>query len=111
MFALVRNLGQSMGISAMTLISIQQTAQVSARLTEGMRPDNPMLDWARPGMDFGDPATLTRTAGEIWRQATMVATIDAFWLSCLVALATIPVIFLMKKQKLGQTVPAPSVDH
>lgn len=111
MFALVRNLGQSMGISAMTLISIQQTAQVSTRLVEGVRPDNPMIEWARPGMDFGDPATLARTAGEIWRQATMVATIDAFWLSCLVALATIPVIFLMKKQKLGQSVPAPAVDH
>lgn len=111
MFALVRNLGQSMGISAMTLISIQQTAQVSARLTEGVRPDNPMLEWARPGMDFSDPANLARTSGEIWRQATMVATIDAFWLSCLVALATIPVIFLMKKQKLGQLAPAPSVDH
>ncbi|WP_310532357.1 MDR family MFS transporter [Novosphingobium sp.] len=111
MFALVRNLGQSMGISALTLISVQQTAQVSARLVEGVRPDNPMLEWARPGMDFGDPAMLSRTAGEIWRQATMVATIDAFWLSCLVALATIPVIFLMKKQKLGQSAPAPSVDH
>ncbi len=111
MFALVRNLGQSMGISAMSLISIQQTAQVSARLVEGVRPDNPMIEWARPGMDFGDPAMLARTAGEIWRQATMVATIDAFWLSSLVAVATMPVIFMMKKQKLGQAAPAPSVDH
>lgn len=110
-FALMRNLGQSMGISAMTLISIQQAAQVSGRLAEGVRPDNPMLEWARPGLDFGDPAMMARTAGEIWRQATMVATIDAFWLSCLVALATIPVIFLMKKQKLGQARPGPSVDH
>lgn len=110
-FALMRNLGQSMGISAMTLISIQQAAQVSGRLAEGVRPDNPMMEWARPGLDFGDTATLARTAGEVWRQATMVATIDAFWLSCLVALATIPVILLMKKQKLGQARPAPSLDH
>lgn len=110
-FALVRSLGQSLGISAMTLISIQQTAQVSGRLAEGIRPDNPMLEWARPGLDFGDQAMAARTMGEIWRQATMVATIDTFWMACMVALATIPVIFLMEKQKLGQARPGPSVDH
>ncbi len=112
-FALVRNLGNSMGISAMQLISIQATAQVSARLKEGVRPDNPMLEWARPGMDFGEATTIARSSGEIWRQASMVATIDTFWMACLVAVMTIPVIFLMKGQKLGQSTAAPalSADH
>jgi hypothetical protein len=70
-----------------------------------------MIEWARPGLDFGDTGMVARTIGEVARQATMVATIDAFWLSCLIALGTIPVILLMKKQKLGQARPGPSVDH
>ena len=41
----------------------------------------------------------------------MVATVDSFWMSCLVAAATLPVILLMRKQKLGQAAPAPPSDH
>jgi DHA2 family multidrug resistance protein len=111
-FALVRNLGNSLGISMMQVVSIRASAQVSARLSEGVRPDNPMFEWARPGMDFGDSAAVARAAGEIWRQGAMVATIDTFWMSCLIAVATLPVIMMMRKQKLGQArAPAASVDH
>ncbi|PLK25509.1 DHA2 family efflux MFS transporter permease subunit [Novosphingobium sp. TH158] len=113
-FALVRNLGNSIGISAMQLMSIHASAQVSSRLAEGVRPDNPTLQWARPAMDFGDQVALARAGGEIARHAAMVATVDTFWMACLVAVATIPVIFLMRGQKLGgggTAAPPPPVDH
>ena len=107
-YALTRNLGNSLGISAIQLISIRESAQVASRLSEGVRPDNPVIQFARPDMDFSSPAGLARTAGEMWRQAAMVATIDTFWLMLLISIAAIPLILGMRKQKLGQ--PAPVVD-
>ncbi len=109
-FALSRNIGNSLGISAIQVMSIQASAQVASRLAEGIRPDNPMLQLVRPDFDFTSQNTLARTSGEIWRQAMMVSTIDTFWLGCIVGLATLPVILLMKRTRLGQAAAAPPVD-
>lgn len=109
-FALSRNIGTSLGISAIQIMSIRASAQVASRLNEGIRPDNPMLQLARPDLDFTSTAAMARTGGEIWRQAVMVSTIDTFWLGCILALSTLPVILLMKGTRLGQPAASPPVD-
>lgn len=110
-FSLTRNIGNALGISAMQLVSIQASAQVRSRLAEGVTPDNPVMQFVQPDFDWDSPAQLAGAAGQVWRQAMMVATVDSFWMSCLVAAATLPVILLMRKQKLGQAAPAPPSDH
>ncbi len=109
-FALSRNIGNSLGISAIQVMSIRASAQVASRLNEGVRPDNPVFQIARPDFDFTSPAAMARASGEIWRQATMVSTIDTFWLGCMVAIATLPIILLMKGTRLGQTEASPPMD-
>ena len=106
LFALTRNVGNAIGISAIQVVLVHQTAQVAARLGEGLRPDNPTLQLARPDMDFDSAAALFKASGEVTRQAMMVSTVDTFWMGCLVAFCTFPVIFMMRKQKLGVAAPA-----
>ncbi len=108
LFALTRNVGNALGISVIQLMTQRSTAQVTERLDEALRPDNPMLSMARPDLDFDSTAALGRMAGEVARQAMMVSTIDAFWMCCLLALATTPVVLMMRKQQLGLSGPAPA---
>lgn len=107
-FALTRNVGNALGISVIQLMSQHATAQVSARLEEGLRPDNPMLQMTRPDLDFDSTATLAQLMGEVGRQAMMVSTIDAFWMCCMLAVVTLPVVMMMRRQQLGLAGPAPA---
>ena len=108
MFSLTRNVGNALGISVIQMVAVRATAQVTARLSEGLRPDDPMLQMARPDLDFDSAASLARLSREVGRQATMVAVVDTFWMGCLLAAATIPVVLMMSKVKLGQAAPVPA---
>lgn len=106
-YALTRNLGNSLGISAIQVILVRESAQVASRLSEGVRPDSPSLQFARPDMDFDSTPALFRTAGEMWRQASMVAATDIFWMAFMVSICALPVVAMMRRQKLGVAAPVP----
>ena len=108
LFSLTRNFGNAIGISVIQIVAQRAMAQASARLGESLRPDNPMLQIARPDLDFDSTTNLARLTGEVSRQAMMVATVDTFWLGCLLSVATVPVVMLMRKQQLGQAAPVPA---
>ena len=55
--ALFRFIGTSAGVSLLQLMLIRNAATVQSRLTEGLRPDNPMLDVAMPGVDLNSAAS------------------------------------------------------
>jgi len=95
MYALIRNIGSSAGISVLQAMTVQNAATVHARLTESIRPDNPILYTAAPEFDFTLPASIARLNAEITRQAAMVSYIDAFWALFLMALAVTPLLLLM----------------
>jgi DHA2 family multidrug resistance protein len=99
LYALTRNLGSSIGISLLQLITIQNAAAVQSRLVEGVRPDNPVLDMRVPDFDFQMPSAVSGMMHEIGRQALMVAYIDAFWMLFLLSLAMIPICLLMRPVK------------
>jgi DHA2 family multidrug resistance protein len=99
LFALTRNIGASIGISALGAMTTHNTATVQNRLAEAIRPDNPLLASVSPDFSFDSIESIARMAREIGRQATMVAYIDGFWLTCLLALAMLPFVFLMNSQK------------
>jgi DHA2 family multidrug resistance protein len=95
-FALVRNIGSSVGISLLQVMTLRNAAIVQARLAEGVRPDNPVLAWRSPDFDFAVPVATVGMHGEVARQALMVAYTDAFWLMFLLSVAVLPIILLMR---------------
>jgi MFS transporter, DHA2 family, multidrug resistance protein len=99
MFTLVRNLGSAAGISILQALTTRNTAIVHSRLTEGVRADNPVMAWAMPGFDFHAPTAVAALNAQITAQASMVAYTDDFWLLFLLALVTVPLVFLIRKPR------------
>ncbi|MCM8730135.1 DHA2 family efflux MFS transporter permease subunit [Hephaestia sp. GCM10023244] len=96
MFTLIRNIGSSIGISVLQAMTVRNAATVHSRLVETVRPDNPNLAQAMPGVDFSSVTSLARLNGEITRQAAMVSYIDAFYALFIVIILISPLIFLMR---------------
>lgn len=96
MFTLIRNLGSAIGISVLQAMTIRNAATVHSRLTEEIRPDNPLLGWHLPDFDFTLLSAVARLNAEITRQAAMVSYVDAFWALFIVTLAMAPMILLMR---------------
>ena len=103
MYALTRNIGQSLGISYIQSQLIHYTAASHAQLVEAIRPDNPVIGYARPDLDFGSAASMTGMSREIARQATMVGDVRVFWLVFFAGLAMLPLVLLMRSA--GKTDP------
>jgi DHA2 family multidrug resistance protein len=96
MFTLIRNIGSAIGISVLQAMTIRNEASVHSRLSEAVRPDNPLLWLRMPDFDFNLPASVARMNAEISRQAMMVAYTDAFWGLFLVTLIIAPMIIFMR---------------
>jgi DHA2 family multidrug resistance protein len=96
--ALMRNLGNSAGISLMQTLFTRNAQVVHARLTEQLTPDNPL---ARPPylaapFSLNSQTGLAALNGEVTRQASMVAYIDVFHLMFLTTLCIIPLALLLR---------------
>jgi DHA2 family multidrug resistance protein len=96
---LTRYIGSAVGISLLQTLTYRNEAIVQSRLTEGVRPDNPMVAMRLPGLDFAGSEGLASLAGEIARQAMMVSYTDAFWVLFLVGALASPLAFLMRTPK------------
>jgi DHA2 family multidrug resistance protein len=99
LFALVRNIGTSVGISFLQIMTIRNAATVQSRLTEGVRPDSPPFVLKLPEFDFASPETVGGMQTELVRQSMMVGYIDAFWFLFLLSLALLPIIWLLRPPK------------
>ena len=107
-YALARNIGASLGISLLQFLAAHNDASVAGRLAEGIRPDNPELGLSAPALTFDDLPMLRMMAGQISRQAAMVATIDTLWLTFLVTCAALPLALAMRTKHLARSnSPAP----
>lgn len=96
LFALTRNLGGAVGISMIQAAAVRDTSVAQSYLVEGVRPDNPLVGWRWPDLDFADPASIGGALGEIVRQATMMAYVDSFRVLMFLAIAVAPLCLLMK---------------
>lgn len=110
MFTLIRSIGSAVGISVLQFITIRNASIVHARLVEGVRPDNPRLAQAMPGVDFSSASSLLRLNDEITRQASMVSYIDAFHLLFIAGLILMPLILLMRPTRSAVSSPAAHMD-
>jgi DHA2 family multidrug resistance protein len=104
MFTLIRSIGSAVGISVLQFMTIRNADVVHSRLVEGVRPDNPLVQFL-PNVDFSQAASLSQLNAEATRQASMVSYIDSFHLLFLASLVVAPLILLMRPPK-GRAAPA-----
>jgi MFS transporter, DHA2 family, multidrug resistance protein len=105
---LMRNLGGSVGIPILVAQLTENTQIVHSRLVEYLRPDNP---WARAPYlishySLTSPTGIRALDAEVTRQAAMVAYIDDFKLMMIIALASIPLVLLLRHPR--PAVPRPA---
>lgn len=93
---LIRYIGSAAGISAVQVITTQNEAVVQSRLTEGLRPDDPNFNWARPDIDLGALEGAGRMTYETVRQAMMVAYVDTFWMLFVICVLALPMVLLLQ---------------
>jgi len=107
-FSLMRNVGGSIGISAVVALLAENTQIVHSRLMENLRPDNPLAraPFLAPGQSLIEPAGIAALNAEATRQAAMVAYIDDFKLMMLIVIFAAPLILLLRKP--GPRSPAPA---
>jgi len=100
---LIRNIGSAAGISILQVLTVRTSAAAHARLAEGIRPDNPILQSNMPGFDFNAPAAIAALNAEIGRQAAMISYIDVFWLLFILSLCMMPLIFFVRPPRRAAT--------
>ncbi|HWW64787.1 MAG TPA: DHA2 family efflux MFS transporter permease subunit [Sphingomonadaceae bacterium] len=101
MFTLIRNLGSSIGISALQVLSYRNAEKVHGRLVEGLRPDNPVVATMPHQFSLTEPSGIAALAGEVQRQAMMVSMVDNFWLLSVVTILAAFLLLFMKSPRKG----------
>jgi DHA2 family multidrug resistance protein len=88
----------------------QNTQVVHSRLVEGLRPDNPLAraPYLVAPFSLSTPSGMAALNAEVTRQAAMVAYIDDFKLIMLIALASIPLLLLLREAR-RRPAPAPAI--
>jgi DHA2 family multidrug resistance protein len=99
MYSLTRKIGSSVGIALLQVMTIRNADIVRSRLVEGARPDNPLFGLRLPDFSFNVPDSVAGLSAEITRQATMVSYIDGFWALCVLCVAAMPLILLMRPRR------------
>jgi len=97
--SLMRNIGGSVGISILVATLAENTQVVHSRLVEGLRPDNPLAPYLTAPFNLSTPSGIAALNAEVTRQAAMVAYIDDFKLIMLIALASIPLLLLLRETR------------
>jgi DHA2 family multidrug resistance protein len=111
-FNLMRNLGASVGISAVTALLTENTQTVHAALVGHVTPFNPLLQ--NPTVHhFWNPqsaAGLAALNAEATRQASMIAYLDDFKAIMLLTLLLVPLVLLITSPKSPSGAAVPVVD-
>ena len=112
LFSLLRNMGGSIGISVVTSLLTSNTQVNHSEIVAHVTRFNHAFDSAVV-QRFWSPFTASGQAAldaEVTRQATLIAYIDDFKLMMLVALLSIPLVFLLRKPARGSAPGAVALD-
>jgi DHA2 family multidrug resistance protein len=97
-FSLARNIGSSIGISLVQVLLVRNTQIAHASLVERITYASPA--WNNPAIasiyDLSNLRGAAALDSAITQQAAMIAYVDDFWMMCIVTIAVIPLIFLIK---------------
>ena len=103
-YNLVRNLGSSVGISAVIAIQTYLGAVSHADQAARVDPTSPFIHQILPPGD--GPSALEGLNGELTRQAAMVSYVDVFRMMVFMTLCVIPMLLLLRKPKSTKVDPA-----
>jgi DHA2 family multidrug resistance protein len=98
-FNLMRNIGSSVGISAIQAYVTNNTTQAHARLVEHITPFNSGADMTQIGSQITSPSGLIGLNTQISQQASWVAYLHAFQLMMILTVLTIPLIAFARSAK------------
>jgi len=94
-FNLMRNIGSSVGISAVQALLTENTQVVHSTLAANVTPFNPLMR----NFNLHSTASLAQLNGLVTSQAAMVAYIDDFKLMMFVSLLAIPLLLFMRVRR------------
>ncbi|MFT3819900.1 MAG: MDR family MFS transporter [Rubrivivax sp.] len=95
-YSLLRNIGSSVGISIVQAMLAQGQGRAQASLAALVAPGNQGLVGLPPPLDPSTPMGLALLDGELTRQAWLLAYLVDFRLMMLLALATIPLLVVVR---------------
>lgn len=111
MNALMRNIGNAVGISYLQRELVHFSAASRSHLAEGVRPDSAALQIAQPDFDFASLDTLVRMNQEIVRQASMVGYVQLYWLVFSISVLMLPLILFMRNtRQRASDAPLPAME-
>jgi DHA2 family multidrug resistance protein len=93
-FSLMRNLGSSVGISAVTTLLVRNTQIMHSRLAEHVTPFGDGLSVLGAGVP--DASTLARLNAAVTQQAAMIAYNNDFKLMLIITVIAIPLVALLR---------------
>jgi len=96
-FSLLRNIGGSVGISAVQALLTERSAGAHARLVENITLYNPLAMQLPQVLSPNTQTGLAALNVEITRQAAMIGYIDDFRIMMMVTLVAIPLLLLIRK--------------
>ncbi|MDE2306487.1 MAG: DHA2 family efflux MFS transporter permease subunit [Gammaproteobacteria bacterium] len=102
-FNLMRNLGSSIGISAVQTLLTRNLQVLHESLGARITPYDATMraQLAAARLNLADPAALARVNGEVTRQAGMIAYVDDFKLIMLMTVALLPLLLLLRRGQRG----------
>lgn len=109
LFSLLRTIGSSIGIAVITTFYTRDSQSAWNSLVGNFNHYNPAM-WSylqQMGFSQLDGTSASMLAGELDRQARMVAIVDVYWLITFSFLMMLPLVWLLKKRK-GVVMRAPA---
>jgi DHA2 family multidrug resistance protein len=96
-YSLARNIGSSIGISLVQTVLVRNTQAIHASISERVTATNLALRLGDTGgLDLSTPQGLAVLNGEVTRQAAMLAYVDDFRLMLMLAIAVLPLLWLIR---------------
>jgi len=99
LFALLRSLGASIGISVLQVSAIRNAQVMHASLASGIDASNPVVGAALGDSAAAHTGLLAQLDSEIGRQAMMVAYVDDYKLMFIITLCCMPLLLLLRKPR------------
>ena len=99
MFALVRNMGQGVGISLVTAVLSHMMQVNHAEIAERLTATSRSVASQMPDLITGNPMIVSIVNGLVTEQAAMLSYLDDFWLMMLLSLLAMPLILLLRGPK------------
>jgi len=111
MFALVRNMGQGVGISIVTAVLSSMLQVNHQELAERLTATSQGVQNLMPSLLTGNATIVSQINGLVSQQAAMLSYLDDFWLMMLLSVVAVPLILLLRGPKKPEAAARPKTQE